>query len=223
MSPRRLSAFIDTLAAGRRPSRFHADPEDVEMLRMAIALRAARPGDATPDEKFVSDLHQKLTDQASSMETSNAAVPSNIHQIKNRRVRTALVSVAASVALIGGTFLATEASNHGATGTSAVQVPHGKALRTASFVTSDGRVLGQIVVYRGHPSWVFMNVNVSASYGSVKCKLRLDNGSIVAAGTVALHDGRGELGKSVSVDTGRLRGAMLFNSNGVALASASFA
>jgi hypothetical protein len=217
MTPRRLSAFIDALAAGRRPSRFRADPEDVEILRMAIALRAARPGDTTPDETFVSSLHQELTDQA------NSLAPSNVHPIKVRRVRTALVAVAASVALIGGTFLVTDSSNHGGVGTSAVQVPHGEALRTASFVTSGGRVLGQIVVYRGHPSWVFMNVNVPSSSGSVNCKLRLDNGSIVAAGTVSLHNGQGELGKIVSVDTGHLRGAMLFSSNGAVLASATFA
>jgi hypothetical protein len=223
MSSRRLSSFIDALAIGRRPSPFRADPEDVEMLRIAIALRAARPGNAIPDEKFVSDLHQELTEQASSLASPDETVPSNVHPIRIRRVRTAMVAVAASIALIGGTFLATEASTHGSVGTSALQVPHGKALRTASFVTSDGRVLGQIVVDRGHPSWVFMNVNVPSLYGSVKCKLRLDNGSIVAAGTVALHNGRGELGKRISVDTGHLRGAMLFNSNGAVLASATFA
>ena len=48
MTTRRLSAFLDALAAGRRPRSFQADPEDVEMLRVAIALRAARPGDAIP-------------------------------------------------------------------------------------------------------------------------------------------------------------------------------
>jgi hypothetical protein len=223
MTPRRVAAFIDALAAGHRPSRFRATSDDVEALRMAIALRAARPGDAAPDETFVSDLHRELSDRARAIDPSNAAVPANVHPIRVRRVRTALVAVAASAALIGGTFLATDASNHGAVGTSAVQVPHGKALRTASFETTDGRVLGQIVVYRGHPSWVFMNVNDLSSLGSVTCKLRLDNGSIVAAGTVALHNGRGELGKSVLVDTDRLRGAMLFNSNGTVLASATFA
>ena len=41
MTTRRLSAFIDALAAGRRPRSFQADPEDTETLRTAIALRAA--------------------------------------------------------------------------------------------------------------------------------------------------------------------------------------
>jgi cytochrome b6-f complex iron-sulfur subunit len=95
-------SFIDALVAGRRPGAFKADPEDLEVLRTAIALRAARPGDATPDEQFVSDLYQSLAEQADS---SPAA---NVHPLRMRRARTALVAVAASVALIGGTFAATE-------------------------------------------------------------------------------------------------------------------
>jgi hypothetical protein len=60
MTTRRLSAFIDAIAAGRRPRPFRADREDAEMLRVAIALRAARPGDSMPDENFVSELHDQL-------------------------------------------------------------------------------------------------------------------------------------------------------------------
>ena len=36
MTTRRLSAFLDALAAGRRPRSFHADPEDVEIARVAL-------------------------------------------------------------------------------------------------------------------------------------------------------------------------------------------
>ena len=58
----RLSAFIDALVDGRRPGKLRADPEDVAVLRTAIALRAARPGDAIPDEQFVSDLYASLAE-----------------------------------------------------------------------------------------------------------------------------------------------------------------
>ena len=63
MNVRRLSAYIDALVAGHRPPRFRADPEDLEVLRTAIALRAARPGDAIPDDAFVSALYDELVDQ----------------------------------------------------------------------------------------------------------------------------------------------------------------
>ena len=140
-----------------------------------------------------------------------------------RRSRAALVAVAASAALIGGTFVATEASNPVATTTSAIGVPHGNVLRTATFETSHGQALGQIVVYGGSPGWVFMNVDVPTSESTVKCELRMKDGSVVAAGTVDLHDGTGVLAKKIEVDTGRLRGATLYSNSGSVVASATFA
>jgi hypothetical protein len=218
VSDRRLSSFIDALVAGRRPGAFKADPEDVEVLRTAIELRAARPGDATPDEQFVSDLYQSLAEQADSSPATN------VYPLRLRRARAALVAVAASVALVGGTYVATESfSQAPATQGISVGVPHGDVLRTGTFETAKGEVLGQIVAYNGHPSWVYMNVGVSQSSGTVMCMLQLNDGSIVAAGTIQIHGGTGELSKSIPVDIHRLRGAQLFSSTGAVLASATFA
>jgi hypothetical protein len=219
VSARRLSSFIDALVAGRRPAAFKADPEDSEVLRTAIELRAARPGDAIPDEQFVSDLYQSLVEQADSSPASN------IHPIRSARVRarTALVAVAASFALVGGTYVATESFSQAPVTPAVIGVPHRDTLRTGTFETSKGEVLGQIVAYNGDPSWVYMNVGVSQSTGTVMCMLQLKNGSIVAAGTIQIHGGTGELSKSIPVDIHRLRGAQLFSSTGAVLASATFA
>lgn len=216
MSGRRLRAFIDALVAGRRPDAYRADPEDVEVLRAAIALRAARPGDAVPDDAFVAGLYESLA------ESNTAPVESNIRPLRMRRSRAALIGVAASVALVGATFGATEAFNNGAATTSAIQAPHGKILRTASFETSQGHALGQIVVYGGSPGWVFMNVDAPTSPGTVKCELRMMDGSVVAAGTVDLHHGTGVLSKKIHVDTNRLQGATLYSPSGSVVASATF-
>jgi hypothetical protein len=107
--------------------------------------------------------------------------------------------------------------------TTAVAVPRGPVIRTASFETASGSVLGQIVVYGGHPSWVYMNVGVPESSGAIKCKLQLNTGSVVAAGTIELHRGTGEMTKTIGVDISRLRGAQLFNSSGAVVGSATFA
>jgi hypothetical protein len=72
-----------------------------------------------------------------------------------RRSRAALVAVAASATLIGGTLIATEALSPVTTTTSAIGVPTGKVLRTATSETSRGQALGQVVVYGGSPGWVF--------------------------------------------------------------------
>jgi hypothetical protein len=216
MTTRRLSAFIDALAAGRRPRPFHADPEDVEMLRVAIALRAARPGDSVPDENFVAELHEQLAGNLSPSDQTN------IHSPKIRRGRVALVSVAAGLALVGGTFAVAETTNKPTVQQSATAVPQGQALRTASFQSPTGQVVGQIVLYHGHPSWVYMNVDLPHSNGNVKCELHLANGEVVAAGTVQLHDGSGQLSKTLEMDAGKARGATLYDSSGAVVASAIF-
>ena len=216
MTNRRLSAFIDALAAGRRPRSFQADPEDVEMLRVAIALRAARPGDSIPDENFVAELHKQLSDDLSPSE------PTNIHQLKRHRGRAAIFAVAAGLALVGGTVAVTENSNNSTVQQSATAVPQRLALHTASFQSPTGQVVGQIVLYHGNPSWVFMNVDLPNSTGSVKCELHLANGEVVAAGTMQLHNGSGQFSQSLHMDAGTARGATLYDSSGVVVGSAVF-
>jgi hypothetical protein len=170
MTSRKLSAFIDAIATGRRPKRFRAAPEDVEVLRAAVDLRAARPGEAEPTAAFTDALTNP-------------------------------------------------ASRH-----TAIQVPQRNALRTGTFQTADGQVLGQIVAYRGNPSWVFMNVDVPNYTGTVKCMLQVDDGSTVAFGTFTVQRGTGQFSKNIgSVDVGHLRGAKLVTSTGSPVADATFA
>jgi hypothetical protein len=217
MTNRRLSAFIDALVSGRRPGRFSAGPDDVEVLRTAIALRAARPGDAKPDQEFVSGLYEELASQARPQHGPN------VRPVKFSRGRAALVAAAASVVLVAGTATATEALNQGRPSPVAVPAPHGQVLRTATFETSDHRAVGQIVAYRGNPSWVFMNVDVANYDGRIVCMLRSDSGSTVAAGAFELHDGVGQFSRTLRVDFGRLRGARLVTPGGSLVGSATFA
>jgi hypothetical protein len=212
---RKLSSFIDALVAGRRPSPFRANPEEVEVLRTAIALRTARPGDAAPDDQFVADLFDSLVEQSKPSPTQKV-IP-----IATRRPRAVLFAVAASLVLVAGTFVATESFKGAPATTAALAVPHKDSLRTGTFETPTGEVLGQVVAYGGHPSWVFMDVGATQSTGKILCKLQLNNGSIVSTGTINLHGGTGVLSKYIHVDIHRLRGAKLFTSNGAVLASAT--
>jgi hypothetical protein len=216
MTNRHFSSFIDAIAEGRRPRSYRADPEDVEAIRTAIDLHAARPGDDIPDPEFVATLKAQLADQA------NAVGVSNFRELKAGRVRTVLVGVAASVVLVGASVFITAAVDHPSATTSAGRALH-SGVRTGTFEAKNGQVLGQVVVFHGQPSWVFMNVNVPNAPGSVVCKLQMDNGSIVSAGTVVLHHGRGELAKTVVVDLNKLRRATIFTPNGVALGTATLA
>jgi hypothetical protein len=214
---RRLSAFLDALAAGRRPGRYRADPEDLAILRTAINLRAARPGDSKPNEQFVSDLYQKLSNQAASPVAPDAPGP-----VTTRRRRTAVATVAAAAVLVGGTVATTEAFRQTASTPTIAQAPHGKVLRTGTFATPDSQILGQIVAYHGHPSWVFLNVAVPNYEGPIVCKLQVADGSTVAFGTFEVHHGVGQFSKILQVDVDRLRGAKLVSPTGSTVASATF-
>jgi hypothetical protein len=216
MTSRRLAAFVDALVSGRRPGRFSAGPDDVEVLRAAITLRAARPGDAQPDEQFVSGLYQELASQARPQLRPDA------HPAKARRARVALVAAAASVVLVAGTAAATEAFTRGRAAPVALPAPHGQVLRTATFETPGHRAVGQVVAYGGNPSWVFMNVDVAGYDGRVMCMLRSDSGATVAAGTFELHHGVGQFSRSLRVDFARLRGARLVTPGGALVGSATF-
>jgi hypothetical protein len=161
-------------------------------------------------------LHEQLA------EDLNPSEQTNIHSLKMRRGRVALISVAAGLALIGGTFAVAETTNRPTVQQSATAVPQGQALRTASFQSPTGQVVGQIVLYHGHPSWVYMNVELPHSNGPVKCELHLANGEVVAAGTVQLRDGSGEFSQSIHMDAGMARGATLYDPSGAVVASAIF-
>jgi hypothetical protein len=223
MTKQRRDAYIDALADGQRPDPFDADPEDVDVLRTAISLRSARPGDGVPDEGFVGRLHQELVEQAEGLEQADLRIVPIGRRPKVRRRRSAIAAIAAGLVLVGGAAAITEAVDQGAATPAAVPAPHGSSLRTGTFETTDGRVMGQIVVSRGNPSWVFLNVGGANYTGTIVCKLQVADGSTVATGAFMLHGGKGVLSKTIQVDVGRLRGAKLVTPTGAVVASATFA
>jgi hypothetical protein len=218
MSRRGLSAFVDALAAGRRPKRIRADAEDAEVLRAAITLRAARPGEDAPNEAFVAGLFQRLSDEA------NPETTREVRPVRTHRARTALVATVAAAVLVVGAVVATESLHSPSTPVATAHVPHGSELRTATFQTAEGRVLGQIVAYRGRPSWVFMNVAIPHYNGRIECMLQVANGTTVAFGTFTVHGGVGTFSKEIGgVNVSQLRGAQLVDPTGSAVAAATFA
>jgi cytochrome b6-f complex iron-sulfur subunit len=56
----RVNDLVERLLADRRFPRYRASPEELEAIRMAIWLRAARPGSELPDPGFMEKLGHKL-------------------------------------------------------------------------------------------------------------------------------------------------------------------
>jgi hypothetical protein len=215
MSTRRLCVLVDALANGRRWGKFEVDPEDVDVLRTAITFRAARPGDAQPDTDFVSGLCENLKDQMDCSVVPIARPP--------RRRRVALAAIAAGLVLVAGTATATDVLSEGGAVPTATRAFRGTGIRTGTFESFVGRVLGQILVYGENPSWVVLDIDGSGYTGAITCVLQVEDGSTVFTGAFTLHAGKGEWSKAINICVNRLRGAKLVTPSGAILASATFA
>jgi hypothetical protein len=207
--------FIDALVTGRRPARFHPSRDEVEELRTAIELSAARPGADSPDESFVENLWAELQAQ------EGPAVPPGVTPLR-RPGRNLIVSLAAAAALVAGTVAVTEAVDHRTASRPAASGIPGHTVLTASFVSSANRDVGHITAFGGSPSWVFMNVTGSHYDGPVSCLLEADNGTVAAAGTFNIQGGTGEWARPLPGGVTHLKGARLVAPSGVTLATATF-
>jgi hypothetical protein len=210
-----VRAFIDALIAGRRPPNFQASPDEVEELRAAIELSAARPGAGVADEGFVENLWAELQAQ------QDPAVPPGVTPLR-RPGRNLVISLAAAAALVAGTAAVTQAVDHGTASRPAASSIAGHTILTGSFVSSDNRQLGHVTVFGGSPSWVFMNVTGSRYDGQVTCLLEADNGSVTAYGTFSIKGGTGEWARPLTGGVTHLKGARLVAATGITLASATF-
>ena len=215
MKKRGLRAFVDALAEGERPPAFRADPDDLDEIRTAITLSAARTDEGTPDPRFVEDLLAQLKDGREAGGERLAKV-TPLH----RRGRNAIVAVAAAAALVAGTVGVTETLDHAASRPAASALP-GYTVLTGFFETSNHHEVGKITAFGGSPSWVFMNLTGTSYDGPVTCLLRADDGSVVAMGTFNVQDGTGEWARPLPDGVSNLRGATIVDTSGVTLASAN--
>jgi hypothetical protein len=215
MTQRHVARFVESLLARRRPRGFRARPEDIEVVRTAVILQGANPDLAAPRDAFVSDLFDELA--AARPQTGPATPP-----IWGMRRRVAAVSVAAAAVLIAGTAAVTEAVDRPAP----VRAASGQlspGVRTVQLVDAGHRGVGEINLYRGQPSWVFMDLKGTWYDGPVTCELMAADGSILMRGTFSVTNGSGEWARTLVVGTGRIAQARIVTSAGATLASATFA
>jgi hypothetical protein len=215
MKHHQVSSFIDDMLADRRPRGFKASAADAEILRAAITMRAARPGEGVPKMQFVDDLRKELAQQV-----PVATAPPG-RRVASRRSRL-LVAAAAAVTVIGGTVAATTGLEHAMAAAPVPNAAYGHLLRMGTFQSKDGQTIGEIVAYRGNPAWVFMSIRATGFEGTVRCQIEMDNGQMGPTGTFMLQNGAGAWGRTIPVDVNRIRGATLVSSTGSTLATATF-
>jgi cytochrome b6-f complex iron-sulfur subunit len=104
VSERDVRRFVADLLRGRRPRRFRVQDGEVEEVRTAIMLRAARQGSGAPREEFVTDLHRRLAAELARDEQKQNPLPSARPRAAANHGRRRFVqaaSIAASAAAVG--------------------------------------------------------------------------------------------------------------------------
>jgi hypothetical protein len=96
----------------------------------------------------------------------------------------------------------------------------GGQIETESLVAG-GRTLGEVVVYSGRTSWLFMSLDDGSWSGKANCQVRLVNGKTVPLGTFWLEHGYGAWGVALPPGTGRIQTASVVTGQ-IVLASAHF-
>jgi hypothetical protein len=85
---------------------------------------------------------------------------------------------------------------------------------------SGGHAVGQVFVYAGNPTWLFMDMNNVRWEGALRCEVVVDQGPTITLGRFWLSDGKGAWAASVSQPAGRLVEARVVGASGRVLASA---
>jgi hypothetical protein len=131
------------------------------------------------------------------------------------RPRRVLVGAAVAVAVVAGGLGGWGLHN----GTSA---PAPTALNSAALVSVSHQSVGKIFLYRGHPQWVYMSVNMPSSQGTVICQVESRDGHFSTVGAFHLTNGYGYWGSPAPGNPGSVAGARLITPTGHVLATASF-
>lgn len=128
-----------------------------------------------------------------------------------------LVLVAVGAGIAGGWFA--RGSERPAQ-TSAFGTEPGGSLQAESLVDG-GRTVGEVTVYSGKKSWVYMTLDDGSWSGKAVCQVRLADGTTVPLGTFWLDKGYGAWGVTLPAGTGPIETASVVSGKNV-LATARF-
>lgn len=134
---------------------------------------------------------------------------------KLSRTRRVLAAAAVAVAVVAG-GLGGWGLHNGASS------PAPAALDSAALVSVSHQSVGKVFLYRGHPQWVYMSVNLLSGQGTVICQVRSRDGHFSTVGAFRLTNGYGYWGSPAPGNPGSLAGARLITASGRVLATATF-
>lgn len=83
----------------------------------------------------------------------------------------------------------------------------------------DGTRVGQVFVYSGHPSWIFMTVDLGGGSGRITCELSTKAGKSVVLGSFTPSAGYGSWGTTIGIPPASIKGVRLVTPTGATVAS----
>ena len=133
----------------------------------------------------------------------------------------ACVMVLVAVGIGVGTGWLVRGGEYSPVARSAFGTEPGGRVETASLVAA-GRSVGNVTLYVGRTTWLFMSLDDGSWSGEASCQVRLEGGKTVLLGTFWLDNGYGAWGVTLAPGTGRIQSASVLSGGGV-LASATLA
>jgi hypothetical protein len=179
--------------------------------RRALARDETRPqGDRPGADRHRGDRHRAGPPSAPPSGPGGTRRPGRMRRL----LATAAVGLAVIAAGLGGWRIG--AGNAPAASSAA------GPLRSASLVSATHQDVGDVYVYSGTSSWVYMSIDMGSGNEVVTCEVVGENGQVSKVGSFQLADGYGSWGSPNPGNLGTLSGARLVSPDGTVLASATF-
>jgi hypothetical protein len=103
---------------------------------------------------------------------------------------------------------------------SAVAALGGRALSVAA-LQQQGHEVGQVFIYQGRPSWVFMTVESNGPPRKLTCEVETKSGQVAVLGSFTVSNGYKSWGSTVRFDPGTLSGVRLVDAQDKVMARAN--
>ena len=95
-------------------------------------------------------------------------------------------------------------------------------LKSASLLSATHQDVGDIYVYSGESTWLYMSVDMGSGNEAVTCQVVGKDGQVSKIGSFQLADGYGSWGSPDPGNIGPLSGARIVSADGTVLATATF-
>ncbi|MGH9101464.1 MAG: anti-sigma factor family protein [Acidimicrobiales bacterium] len=184
---------------------------------------------AAPEREPPAGFDERVLERVAAGQGGPAAVPLRQERAEGRRRwqprRARVLGAAAALALLGAAIGAgaDQLAGGGSSGQASLAAL-GKALGATSFsaghlTDAAGRSVGEVLVCRGHPSWVFVSVSAPSASSGAEVRLTAAGGSTTWAGYMTLDRGSGSWGGVVRIGAQPVRSVVVSTTTGTVLSA----